>query len=179
MSSLKSVFQENDCPKFVKSIKWPSRKCHGTLILYHYIFKLMMKITLIGIMEILLPRRQHLLAWTQTEISLTFTILIHLCISYCRGKDFLRMTVRDESGHWHLWTYGLGTQDEMSKFIVNHKLFNEVVKDNFCCTTSVVSIDKSVKDVIANEEAYILKDSNMKRIIRNEKVNYEVSITSI
>jgi hypothetical protein len=89
------------------------------------------------------------------------------------------MTVRDESGHWHLWTYGLGTQDEMSKFIVNHKLFNEVVKDNFCCTTSVVSIDKSVKDVIANEEAYILKDSNMKRIIRNEKVNYEVSITSI
>jgi hypothetical protein len=89
------------------------------------------------------------------------------------------MTVREESGHWHFWTYGLGTQEEMSKFTANLKLFNVVVKDNFCCTTSVVSIDKSVKDVITNEEAYILKDSNMKRIIRNETVFCELSITSI
>jgi hypothetical protein len=112
-------------------------------------------------------------------MSLTFTIMIHLCLSYCRGKDFLRMAVREESGHWHFWTYGLGTQEEMSKFAANLKLSNKVVKDNFCCTTSVISIDKSVKDVITNEEAFILKDSNMKRIIRNEKVGYEVSITSI
>jgi hypothetical protein len=89
------------------------------------------------------------------------------------------MAAREESGQWHFWTYGLGTQEEMSKFTANLKLFNKVVKDNFCSTTSVVSIDKSVKDVIANEEAFILKDSNMKRIIRNEEVGFEVSLTSI
>ncbi len=87
------------------------------------------------------------------------------------------MTIREESGHWHFWTYGLGTQEEMSKFTANLKLFNEVVKENFSSTTSVVSIDKSVKDVITNEEAYILKESNMKRIIRNECIQCKLSLT--
>jgi hypothetical protein len=89
------------------------------------------------------------------------------------------MTVREESGHWHFWTYGLGTQEEMSKFSVNLKHWNPDATDEFCCKISVVSIDKSVKDVITNEEAYILKDSNMKRIIRKGEVFYELSITSI
>ncbi len=89
------------------------------------------------------------------------------------------MIVREESGHWHFWTYGLGTQEEMSTFIANLKLWNPDATDEFCCKISVVSIDKSVKDVITNEEAYILKDSNMKRIIRNEMIFYELSITSV
>jgi hypothetical protein len=112
-------------------------------------------------------------------MSLTFTILIHLCISYCRGKDFLRMTVRDESGHWHFWTYGLGTQEEMSTFIATMKLSKKGVTDTFCFTASVISIDKSVKDVIANKEAFTVTDAVIRRIRRNDLVPYEVSLTSI
>ncbi len=89
------------------------------------------------------------------------------------------MVVREESGHWHFWTYGLGTQEEMSKLIANLKFWNPNANDEVCCKTSVISIDKSVKDVINNEEAFILKDSAVKRILRNGKVHCKVSLTSI
>jgi hypothetical protein len=112
-------------------------------------------------------------------MSLTFTILIHLYLSYCRGKDFIRMTVREESGHWHFWTYGLGTQEEMSAFIANLKLWNPDATDEVCCKTSVISIDKSVKYVIANKEAFILTDAVIGRIRRNDSVHFVVTLTSI
>jgi len=105
--------------------------------------------------------------------------MIHLCISYFRGKDFLWMVVREESGHWHFWTHGLGTQEEMSKFSVNLKLWNPDATDEFCCKTSVVSIDKSVKDIITDEEAFILKDAAVKRILKNYELHLEVSLTSL
>jgi hypothetical protein len=89
------------------------------------------------------------------------------------------MFIREESGHWHFWTYGLGTQEEMSKFIATMKLSNEGVTDNVCCTTSVISIDKSVKDVIANKEAFTVTDAVIGRIRRNDRVHFEVSLTSI
>jgi hypothetical protein len=96
-----------------------------------------------------------------------------------RGKDFLPMAVREESGPWHFWTYRLGTQDKMSTFIANLKLWNPDATDEVCCRTSVISIDKSVEDVIANKEAFTVTDAVICRIRRNDEVHFEVSLTSI
>jgi hypothetical protein len=89
------------------------------------------------------------------------------------------MAAREESGHWHFWTYGLGTQEEMSTFIANLKLWNPDATDEVCCKSSVISIDKSVEDVIANKEAFTVPDAVIGRIRRNDKVHYLVSLTSI
>jgi len=89
------------------------------------------------------------------------------------------MAAQEESGQWHFWTYGLGTQEEMSTFIANLKLWNPNATDEVCCKTSVLSIDKSVKDVIANKEAFTVTDAVIGRIKRNDRVHYVVSLTSI
>ena len=89
------------------------------------------------------------------------------------------MAAREESGQWHFWTYGLGTQEEMSTFIANLKLWKPDATDEVWCTTSVISIDKSVKDVIANKEAFTVTHAVIGRIKGNDRVHYVLSLTSI
>jgi hypothetical protein len=89
------------------------------------------------------------------------------------------MTVGDGLGNWHFWTYGAGTQEEMSKFIANLKISNPDATDEFRCKTSIISIDETVQDVIDNEEAFIVPNAVINRIRKNELICCEVSLTSI
>jgi hypothetical protein len=89
------------------------------------------------------------------------------------------MSVRDDLGNWHFWTYGAGTQEEMSKFTANLTISNPDAIDEFRCKTSIISIDKSVTDVIINEEAFIVPDAVIDRIRKNELICCEVSLMSI
>jgi len=100
-------------------------------------------------------------------------------IFFFRGKDFFQMSVREESGHWHFWTYGVGTREEMSKFFTNLHLWNPDTPLEYYCYIPVVSIDMSVKDAIASEDGFILKDSAVKKIGMNNKVHFELNLTSI
>jgi hypothetical protein len=89
------------------------------------------------------------------------------------------MSVRDADLNWHFWTYGVGTTEEMSKFIANIKISNPDAIDEFCCKTSIISIDSCVDDVLANEEAFIVHNSVIERIRKNDMICCEVTLTAI
>ena len=100
-------------------------------------------------------------------------------ITLTRGHDFLKMVVREESGPWHIWIYGVGSPEEMSKFAFKVRLYNAGVVTELSHTGVVISIDKSVDDVINDNDGFVVTDAGIKKLRKLDEFLYEVFVTQL
>ena len=79
-----------------------------------------------------------------------------------REKLFILKIERDSTGIWKLWTFGTGTEDEMSKFLFKIRLFKDKLSVNW--EAQVISIDKPSAEVLQQNGILSIDNDFLRRL---------------
>ncbi len=81
-----------------------------------------------------------------------------------------------ESKSFCCWTFGIGTEDELSKFACRMKFFGSESKENLIYEGPIVPMEKNVQDVIGGDVGLFVGDSFIKNILNQGALKCEVQI---
>ena len=97
------------------------------------------------------------------------------CYSH-NNNIFLIMKTITTNGNWHFWVYGLGTPEEMAKFSYEINLYNHDGSSKISTQEKVVSLDKSLEDVVCDKNGLVLTEDAMTKLKSSGPASYTVSI---
>ena len=85
--------------------------------------------------------------------------------SFRENEFFLKME-EDSTGRWHFLTVGFGTEEELSRYFFNIRLFKDKISHTF--QGPVISIDKPRTEVLKQRDGLVLDFDSVKGLSKKK-----------